>query len=226
MDILKKVIVDAEGNVRDAQTNAIVAKKEGGAIVPVASENTQTVEQIKQLTSEEHFAQSVNPKEPEKDIKNQAKPQTFCQDKTSYVQEKTKYEVKKDTTFTIDFGLIEKDGRIVVVNVPSQLDNNIAESHWVKFRMWTYPEELKWKNDCMEFNAGARSFILNHDKFNEMKIRNLLLDWSFAVKADKHKLLHVSGYLSDESYEMFKGVFPNVINIIINLMNEVLENNG
>lgn len=223
---MQKVKVDGDGNIRDAVTNEIVAKKDGTTFVPVEQEKNLVVGKIAPLTAEEHFAQTI-PKEPQKKVvQNKAVPQTVCVDKTSYEKEMTKYEVKKDTTFNIEFGLMEKDGRILVVNVPSTLDNSTVESHWVKFRMWTYSEELKWKNDCMEFNAGARSFILNHDKFNEIKIRNLLIDWSFAIKADKHKLLHVNKYLSDESYEMFKGFFPNVINIIISLMNEVLENNG
>ena len=92
--------------------------------------------------------------------------------------------------------------------------------------MWNYGEELAWKDKCMKFNPDSRSFTIDSNILNELKIKNLILDWSFGEYSDSLKLLHTDGKLSDESYEIFKGFFPNIINSILILMNEVLEGNG
>lgn len=144
---------------------------------------------------------------------------------SSIPQKLTRYEVSKDSTFTIRFGILDKGDRWVPINHSAVADNPLSMEVWVKFRMWNYDEELTWKNQCNEFNAEHKVQILNIDKFNEIKIKNLLVDWSFGELEDRLKMLHVDGKLSDESYKIFKGLYPAIVNTIIDMMNNVLESN-
>lgn len=135
----------------------------------------------------------------------------------------TKYDVKPESEFKIEFCLGEKEGRIVCYTIDTFLKIPDLEKHWATFRIWNYPEELAWKNACNEYNNTLRTFAVNQDKLNEFKVRNLLKDWSFAERDPKYKLYHLNGILADESYNMFKGFFPTIINNILFLMNQVLE---
>ena len=92
--------------------------------------------------------------------------------------------------------------------------------------MWTYAEELAWRREAQEFDNVNRQFKTNLDKFNELKVRHLLKRWSFEEYDPKFKLLHVNGVLADESYNVFKGFFPVIIDQLLFMMNRVLENNG
>lgn len=144
---------------------------------------------------------------------------------TSFNVKRSKYEVTPDTFFIVRFGLtIREDGGFYAINVNAAKDNPEVEEHWVKFRMWTYDEELKWKSDCLEFNAQSKTQYINIEKLNECKIKCLLLDWSFAEHDERLKLLHCDGRLSDESYSLFCGLYPVIANSIVELMNSVLEN--
>lgn len=138
----------------------------------------------------------------------------------------SKYEVRPDSDFTIKFCLGFKDGRVVVYTEDAYLKLPDLEQHWVRFRMWKYDEELLWKNQSMEFDQMTRNFKLNSSKLDELKIRHLIKDWSFIEADEKFRLLHVNRVLSDESYDIFKGFFPTIINNIIFMMNQVLEQNG
>ena len=91
--------------------------------------------------------------------------------------------------------------------------------------MWTYDEELQWKADCLEYNSQTKIQSINYDKLNEIKLKNLLLDWSFAENEDRLKLLHCDGKLSDESYSIFNGLYPSIATCIVEMMNDVLESN-
>lgn len=145
---------------------------------------------------------------------------------SSYVTQYLKYQVNENSFFIIRFGLVQLQGRIIVVD-QEQIDQiQQGEKHWVKFRMWNYKEQLQWKDKSLKYNHQSKSFVINNQILNEIKLRNLIKDWSFAEYSDKYKLLHVNKYLSDESYEIFKGFFPNIINEIIRKMNLVLQNNG
>lgn len=144
---------------------------------------------------------------------------------TSFDVRRTKYEVTPETYFTVRFGLVErKDGGYYTVGGGELADYPEAEPHWVKFRMWTYDEELRWKADCMEFNSQSKTQYINVERLNERKIRRLMLDWSFGEMEDRLKLLHCDGRLSDESYSMFRGLYPVIANRIVDMMNSVLEN--
>lgn len=146
---------------------------------------------------------------------------------TSFNTEKSKYEISHDTYFIIKFGLIvnKEDGRFIPIREDLVDDYRQSELHWVKFRMWNYREQLKWKQECTQYHTASHSQIINNQKLNQKKIRNLILDWSFGLYNDRLKLLHCNGVLSDESYVMFQGLYPSIANTIVNLMNAVLENN-
>lgn len=138
----------------------------------------------------------------------------------------TKYEVTPQSTFVISFGLLQKqDGRFVPIHANKVFQYAYAQSHWVKFRMWRYNQELEWKKQCLQFNNNIKSQLINHDKLNQKKIKNLMLDWSFGQHQDRLKMLHCDGVLSDESYKVFMGLYPSIANTIVTLMNNVLENN-
>lgn len=140
---------------------------------------------------------------------------------------KSKYEVSEDSTFIIKFGLLYKDqGYFIPIKDEAVNDFPFAQHHWVKFRMWNYDEELDWKNRSNEYNNAVKSLFLNYNKLNEFKIRHLILDWSFGEYDSSLKLLHCDGKLSDESYSLFKGLYPTIANTIVDLMNAVLENNA
>ncbi len=137
---------------------------------------------------------------------------------------KSKYEVRPDTSFVIRFGIMEDDnGRFSAVPAGRSQDSPNVEAHWVKFRMWTYEEKLKWKSEFMEVN-GLRRPEVNVEKMNERKIRSLLLDWSFGLYGDDMKLLHCDGALSNESYSLFLNMHPSIANAIVDMMNQVLDN--
>ena len=145
---------------------------------------------------------------------------------TSYRVRRSKYEITKDSYFVVKFGLYQKDdGRFVPIKDDAVDGMPEAELHWVKFRMWSYAEELKWKSEFLEYNSATKSQFLNVDRLNERKIRCLMLDWSFAEHDDRLKLLHCDGRLSDESYAIFMGMYPSIASTIVDLMNLVLESN-
>ena len=138
----------------------------------------------------------------------------------------SRYEVRPDSEFEVRFCLGFKDDRVMVYTADAWLKHPELEQHWVKFRMWNYEEELAWKNQCMEYNSAMRTLVQNQARLDELKVRNLIRSWSFAKIDDRFRLLHVNRVLSDESYEVFRGFFPTIINNIIFLMNQVLEQNG
>lgn len=167
--------------------------------------------------------------------KQQKKPQINKQEqikshmdvgKSSFITKKSKYEVTPQSYFMIQFGLFQmEDGRFMPIKKDLVKEYKQSEYHWVKFRMWTYDEQLLWKAQCTEYNANIKSQFVNNDKLNERKIKSLMLDWSFGEYSDRLKLLHCDGKLSDQSYNLFKGLYPSIANTIVDLMNLVLESN-
>lgn len=166
------------------------------------------------------------PKEPEDRPKPQSADEAPAADTEAHAVSFSKYEVTPQSEFTVRFCLGFADGRVRVYAEDAYLRDPDLERHWVKFRMWKYDEELSWQNRSMEYQGQTRSFTLNQNRFNELKIRNLIKAWSFEEYDAKFRLLHVDGVLSDESYDIFRGFFPAIINCIIHMMNQVLEQNG
>ena len=138
----------------------------------------------------------------------------------------TKYEVTPDSVFYVKFGIVPKDGRILVIPEDEVDFEKNAEAHWVKFKMWNYEQELEWKNKSTEYDATKRIHALNTDKLNEIKLRNLLVSWSFGEKEDSLKLFHIGSLLTDESLKVFYSLYPVVVRYIVESMNDVLEFNN
>lgn len=147
---------------------------------------------------------------------------------TKITKEKSKYEIDKETTFTIELGVMFNEEQIIVIPKEKfeEVDSigvDLYEKHWVKFRLWNFLEAMTWKQECMEFLQEYRIFNLNTNNFNELKVRRLLLDWSFKDYGDDNKLFHINGQLIDESMNLFFKKFnPNIIQYIVNKMNYFL----
>lgn len=147
---------------------------------------------------------------------------------TKIIKEKSKYEVDIDTTFLIEFGVLFDNEHIIIVHKDKfeeidKIGENLYEKHWVKFRLWNFLESMTWKQECMDFIQMHKIFNLNINKFNELKVRRLLLDWSFKDYGDNHRLFHYNNQLTDESMELFFKKFnPNIIQFIVNSMNNYL----
>jgi hypothetical protein len=137
----------------------------------------------------------------------------------------TIYEVGPESIFYVKFGIMPIDGRMIVIKEDDIDFEKNAESHWVKFKMWSYEQELEWKNESTEYDSVKRVHTLNADKLNEIKIRNLILKWSFGEKQDSLKLFHVNGLLTDESLKTFYSLYPAIVRYIVERMNDILEFN-
>ena len=139
---------------------------------------------------------------------------------------RTKYEISDESYFVVRFGLVPQEGGRFIPVKDEEVDGiPTAERHWVKFRMWNYGEELKWKSEFLEYSNTAKTQFLNIDRLNERKIKCLMLDWSFGEYDDSLKVLLCDGRLSDESYALFLGMYPSIANTIVDMMNLVLESN-
>lgn len=147
---------------------------------------------------------------------------------TTVKKQKSKYEIDKDTNFKIEFGIMFDDTQVVIIPKEKfedvdKIGSNIYEKHWVTFRMWNFLESVTWRQECMEFLQHYKIFNLNINKFNELKVRRLLLDWSFKDYGDNHKLFHINEQLTDESMNLFfKDFNPIIIQHIVSEMNQNL----
>ena len=213
MKVLRR---DKDGNILSQTGQIIQTKQEFQKSLQTNTNIVQKPKNNKPLTLMQRIASK------EKNVVVQKK-----EDKkyTTFNYQPTKYQVTKDSVFIVKFGIDFFDERLIVLDQMQVEDIPTSQSHWVKFRMWTYKQQISWKDQCMRFNNESRSFIVDN-KLNQLKIRRLIKDWSFAEHSDKFKLLHVNGVLSDQSYQIFKGFYPNVINGIIQRMNRVLQFNG
>ena len=147
---------------------------------------------------------------------------------TKLTKARSRYEIDNDTTFTVELGVMFTDEQVIVIPKEKfadadELGGGLYEKHWVKFRLWNFMESMTWKQECMDFLQVYRVFNLNVNKFNELKVRRLLLDWSFKDFGDDHKLFHINKQLTDESMELFfKRFNPIIVQYVINKMNEFL----
>ena len=207
---------DENGNVIDVETGEVIVKNgeiSADTVPPgsLSASNESVVELPKNGPNE--GASTTSMLAPKKKEKNSLP--------SSFKLNKTKYDVTPDTFFVIRFSLFEKDGIVHAVTEDTEVRD--AEPHWVKFRLWNYKEENTWRVSCQEYSLESRAYIMNSNKFNEIKIRNLIRDWSFAEYDEKYRLLHVNGVLSDESYDLFCGLQPSIVFHIIRAMNSYLE---
>ena len=133
-----------------------------------------------------------------------------------------KYEVTKDQTFVVRVHLKLKDGRWMVMGGEGPETDN----HEVKFRMWTYDEQVDLKKKSTTFDGTQRVHMIDNDALNQLKVMKFLLSWTFDRDNARLKLHRVQGALTDESWEVFKRLQQNIIAYILGEMNQVYEWNG
>lgn len=232
---MAKVRFDKDGNMVNSETGQIIGNTVNGNIS--IDSNTAQLKSLQQMgvslpdmeEDEQNDFNNQSETKVSEDINNVNvfDDKEEKNNKYSSVNIKlTKYEVTPKSSFVISFGLLQQqDGRFIPIQAQKVVQYAYAELHWVKFRMWRYNEELQWKKQCLQFNNSIKCHVMNNDKLNEKKIKNLMLDWSFGQHQDRLKMLHCDGVLSDESYKIFMGLYPSIANTIVTLMNNVLENN-
>ena len=230
---MRKLIFNENGDAIDEETGQIIGSQGPDGKLVISPSAMEKINRTNRSDNGQNSQNSSNAKVED----NQKEP---LQQSSESIQQKncddhpkvsiptpvqySKYEVRPDSEFTVQFCLKFSDnGQVSVYAKDSFLQLDNLEKHWAKFRMWTYKESLEWKNQCMEFDQQIRSFKQNNCKLNELKIRHLIKDWSFSEIDPKFKLLHVNGVLSDESYEMMMGLYPQILDNILILMNNVLE---
>jgi len=133
---------------------------------------------------------------------------------------KSKWQLQKDETFRIRFQLNETDGKRVKF-VVEESRNNVE--HWVEFRMWDYNAMVNLRKMATTYHKESGTFYVDTDKFNDLKIKFLLKDWSFSQIDPQMKLTHNKGALVDESFQLFRNLYPWVVSEIIARMNAILE---
>lgn len=139
------------------------------------------------------------------------------------IMEPGKYEVTDKTTFDIEVHLKTGiGGRWVVVVGPGKG----VDTHKLVFRMWNYDEMVDLKKKATTFEQVRRVHIIDNDALNRLKVQKLLLSWTFDVENPRLKIHRVNGVLTDESWQKFVRLQPNIINYIFDRMNEVYELNG
>ena len=158
--------INDKGQVVDAETGKVIGKLQNGKVV-VTNPQPRTEVQNEKSTSNTNVQQNV-PKQSNVPNKESSKP-------LSSYKDLTKYQVTKDSTFTIKFGLLQQDGRFIPIKEQAILNYKNAELVWVKFRMWTFQQQIDWKNKCQDFNMAMKCQVLNTNKLNEMKIKRLIL---------------------------------------------------
>jgi hypothetical protein len=133
-----------------------------------------------------------------------------------------KYEITKDTTFTINVHLKPQEGRwILMANAGKGVD-----SHKVVFRMWTYDEMVDLKKLATNFDQIKRIHMIDNDQLNRLKTQKLMVSWTFDKDNPRLKLQHFQGVLTDESWAAVKSLQPNIVSYLMDEMNKVYELNG
>jgi hypothetical protein len=133
-----------------------------------------------------------------------------------------KYEVTDQHTFKIEINLVFRDKRWVIVDNPGKG----IESHEVVFRMWAYDEMVELRKLATNYDSQKRIHLTDNDVLNRLKVQRLIVSWTFERDNPRLKLLHVNGILSDESWQAFTKLQPNIITYIFEEMNRVYEFNG
>ena len=133
-----------------------------------------------------------------------------------------KFEITPDDEFTVEIPVRKQKGRWTVCKAGEAPE----ETHWVKFRMWDYAEELELRKVSTQYDPVKHWHFLDHDALNRMKIQRLMKSWSFEIDNVRLKLLHVNGVMVDESYNAVMKLHPNIIRHIVEQMNMVLEFGG
>lgn len=136
-----------------------------------------------------------------------------------------KYQITKDSTFYIKFGIefIEQQQDRIVITQYDKANTNI-QNHWLKFRMWSYQECNRFRDLCCQQDQ-YRNYVYNKTKLFKMKVKHLLLDWSFKQSDPNMRLMHVNGILSDQSIDDFMRLHTNILFYVQRQLNNVLQAN-
>jgi hypothetical protein len=133
-----------------------------------------------------------------------------------------KFEITKDTIFTVFIHAKEKDGRWVLMNGPGKG----IESNSVVFRMWSYDEMIEMRKMATSYDSQKRIHMIDNDALNRLKIQRLMVSWTFGETNSRLVIQHVNGVMTDESWNAFINLQPNLSCHIIEEMNKVYEFNG
>lgn len=162
------------------------------------------------------------------EAKQEVKPEVKAQEpqKQLRVDEKLmnpgKYEVTQENTFEVDLHLVKYQNRWIMVEGPGK---NV-DSHKIVFRMWNYDEMIELKRRATSYDAQKRLHMIDNDALNRLKIQKFLVSWTLDKENPRLRLFHVQGVLTDESWQTFIKLQPNIISHIVEGMNKVYEYNG
>jgi hypothetical protein len=133
-----------------------------------------------------------------------------------------KYEITKETTFTVMIHAKEKDGRWIIMNGPGKG----IESNSIIFRMWTYDEMIEMRKMATNYDSQKRVHMIDNDALNRLKIQRLMVSWTFDTDNPRLRIQHVNGVMTDEGWKAFASLQPNISSYIIDEINKVYEFNG
>lgn len=136
---------------------------------------------------------------------------------------RARWQLKDNETFRIRFKVLEPESGIVKVYRSGLETNNESYEHWVEFKMWDYETMIKLKKSSTKYHNETRTFYVDQDFYDELKIKNLMKSWSFGEVDPHMKLQHFNGVMTDESFGLIKRLYPFVVTKIIQEMNAVLE---
>ena len=128
------------------------------------------------------------------------------------------YEVTKETKFRIDIPLARSSNWWVIANT-----DDAERIEYVEFRMWTYDEMVEMRSNSTKYDQHRRVHMIDHDILNRQKIQKLVTDWSFGENNPRLGLHHVNGVMTDESWDRFAKLQPNIVRFVLEGMNDWLE---
>ena len=160
-------------------------------------------------------------KNPEQPMPGEVQAQPQSVDMVRLLAQPGKYEVTENDSFTVKVPVKLKENRWVISDEPFGVE--VIE---VVFRMWTFDEAVELKRLSLKYDPDKRIHFVDNDQLNQMKIRKLLRSWTFDKENPRLRLLHQAGVLTDEGWNAFRKLHPNIATFIIDQMNQVLEYNG
>src|SRR5574344_1323188 len=115
--IMPEVRFGENNEVYEKNTNKLIGHFINGAIVPIKEAEVKNEEPV-----------SVKQEDVKTPIENK-----IIENKSSFIEQRTKFEITKDSFFTIKFGLFETEGRFVPVKPEAVYTMDDTILCWVKF---------------------------------------------------------------------------------------------
>jgi len=135
---------------------------------------------------------------------------------------RSRWQLQENETFRVRFRVLEPERGRVVLATRAGVDPRAVE-HWVEFRLWDFETMVRLRKEATRYHPESRSFYVDQDSLNDVKLRHLLAAWSFGEQDPHLVLQHQDGRLTDEALALVKSLYPWVAVAIITKMNEVLE---